>query len=204
MEHNMSKNAKKLLKDATWDLVLKHGFKATKVQDICKKAGVSKMTFYYYYENKYDIIEEVLMKFFNDAIESSKTIMNEDAPFRDKITKLVHWKADFVKTMSPEFVQELYSGGGKYVEIMKDVMQRTTALTYEFYSDGKAKGEINRTVDVNVLICWMNIVSDMIIEGKFNHLFDDPKEMNRQIRDLMLYGVLGNRDKEDYQDLTMF
>lgn len=200
----MAKNAKTLLKDATWSLVLKHGFKATKVQDICREAGVSKMTFYYYYTNKHEIVEDVITKFFDDTIESSKRIIEKDEPFHDKIMELVHWKADFVKTMSPEFVQELYLDGGKYVDIMKDIMQRATALTYEFYSDGKAKGEINRTVDVKVIMFWMNIVSDMIIEGKFNHLFDDPKEMNRQIRDLMLYGVLGNKDEEEYHDLTMF
>jgi AcrR family transcriptional regulator len=200
----MGKNAKQLLKDATWELVLNQGFKATKVQDICKEAGVSKMTFYYYYKNKHDIIEEVLLKFFDDAIDSSTAIMNKEVPFHDKIMELVHWKAEFVKSMSPKFVQELYVEGGKYVDLMKDVMQRTTRLTYEFYRDGKEKGEINRTVDVKVIMFWMNIVSDMIIEGKFNHLFDDPKEMNRQIRDLMLYGVLGNREEEDYHDLTMF
>ena len=200
----MAKDAKKLLKDATWELVLKQGFKATKVQDIGKNAGVSKMTFYYYYENKHDIIEEVLLRFFDNAIESSKEIMSKEIPFHDKIMELVHWKAEFVMTMSPEFVQELYIGGGKYIEIMKDVMQRTTALTFDFYKDGKEKGEINRTVDVKVIMFWMNIVSDMIIEGKFNDLFDDPKEMNRQIRDLMLYGVLGNREDEEYHDLTMF
>ena len=200
----MGKDAKKLLKDATWELVLKQGFKATKVQDICKEAGVSKMTFYYYYNNKHDIIEEVLLKFFDDAIESSKAIMSKDIPFHGKIMELVRWKAEFVMTMSPKFVQELYIGDGKYIEIMKDVMQRTTAMTFDFYKDGKEKGEINRTVDIKVIMFWMNTVSDMIIEGKFNHLFDDPKEMNRQIRDLILYGVLGNKDEEDYHDLTMF
>ena len=59
----MGKNAKKLLKDATLNLVMKKGFKATKVQDICAEAGVSKMTFYYYYSNKHEIVEEVITKY---------------------------------------------------------------------------------------------------------------------------------------------
>ena len=50
----MGKNAKKLLQDATWGLVLKKGFKAARVQEICELAGVSKMTFYYYYDNKHE------------------------------------------------------------------------------------------------------------------------------------------------------
>ncbi|MCK5816470.1 MAG: TetR/AcrR family transcriptional regulator [Candidatus Marinimicrobia bacterium] len=188
----MGKNAKEILKKATWDLVLKKGFKATKVQDICELAGVSKMTFYYYYDNKHEIIEEVLKEFFNDTIKSSEAIINQNIPFHDRIMNLVHWKAEFIKTMSPKFVQELYTSGGQYMELMKELMQKAQKLTYEFYQYGKDSGEINKSVDIPILMFWMNIISDMIIEGKFNHLFDDPKEMNKQIRDLMLYGVLGN------------
>ena len=187
----MAKDARKLLKDATWALVLKKGFKATKVQDVCTQAGLSKMTFYYYYKNKYELIEEILKNFFDDVIKSSQEIIDENIPFQDRVMKLIHWKADFVKTMSPEFVQELYTSG-QYLELMKSVMQRSQELVYSFYSHGKDQGEINESVDIPVLMSWMNIVSDMIIEGKFNHLFDDPNEMNKQIRDLMLYGILGN------------
>ena len=200
----MGKNAKKLLNMATWKLVLEKGFKATKVQDICKEAGVSKMTFYYYYENKQDIIAEVLQMFFDHAIHSTKSIIKKDLPFHEKIMELVEWKAEFVKSMSREFLNELYNGGGQYMNMMKDVMQETQTLMYNFYADGKSKGEINRTVDIQVIMFWMNIVSDMMIEGKFNHLFADPNEMYRQTRDLILYGVLGNREEGDYHDLTMF
>ena len=200
----MGKDAKKLLKDATWKLVRDRGFKATKVQDICQEAGVSKMTFYYYYKNKQEIIEDVLEEFFNRIIEQSEEMMKKDIPFKEKIMELVHWKADFVMTMSPTFVEELYISAGPYVELMRNVMIRVQKMTYDFYKEGKDKGEINRGVEVNVIVFWMNIVSDMIVEGKFNDLFDDPKEMNRQIRDLMLYGVLGNAEDEDYHDLTMF
>jgi len=191
----MSKNAKQLLRDAAWELVLKKGFKATKVQDICEHAELSKMTFYYYYNNKNELIEEILKDFFDGVILSSQEIIDRDIPFQDRIMELVKWKAEFVKTMSPEFVQELYTSGG-YLDLMKNVMQKSQELVYSFYTHGKQQGEINESVDIPVLMFWMNIVSDMIIEGKFNHLFDDPKEMNKQLRDLMLYGMLGNASKE--------
>jgi len=188
----MGKNAKEILKKVTWDLVLKKGFKATKVQDICEQADLSKMTFYYYYNNKNELIEEILKNFFDDVIRSSQEIIDQNIPFQDRIMKLIHWKAEFVKTMSPEFVQELYTSGGQYMELMKEVMQKSQELVYSFYTQGKLQGEINKSVDIPILMFWMNIISDMIIEGKFNHLFDDPNEMNKQIRDLMLYGMLGN------------
>ncbi|RKY56988.1 MAG: hypothetical protein DRP93_00155 [Candidatus Neomarinimicrobiota bacterium] len=188
----MGKNAKKLLKDASLELILKKGPKAVRVQEICKLAGVSKMSFYYYYDNKRHIIEDVIKGWLDQLLEESKQIMNCNIPFSEKIVELVEWKADFVKSMSQAFLQELYDSDGEYSYLVKDIMSETQKLTYMFFSSGKKQGELNKNVDVSTIMLWMNIISDMAIEGKFNQLFDDPKEMNKQIRNLMLYGVLGN------------
>lgn len=200
----MGKDAKRLLMNTTWQLVLKKGFKAVKVQEICAEAGVSKMTFYYYFDNKQQIIEVVLDEWLKGLLEDSKEIMSRDIPFRDRIIMLVEWKADFVKSMSPAFLKELYAPDGKYAILVKNLMEETQTLTYKFFTYGKEHGEINKNVDVKTIMMWMGVVSDMIIDGKFNHLFDDPAEMNKQIRELMLYGVMGSSDEENYSDLTMF
>ena len=151
------------------------------------------MTFYYYYKNKYEIFEDILTSWFDDLLNESKSIMtNEYLPFQERIMKLVEWKAHFVKTMSPAFLKELYAPDGKFMYLLKDVMQETQQLSYQFFALGKKQGALNPNVDIDTIMLWMNIVSDMIIEGKFTHLFNDPKEMNRQIRELMLYGLMGN------------
>ena len=189
----MAKNAKDVLKEVGLKLVLSKGFKAVKVQDICEKAELSKMTFYYYYKNKYEIFEDILTTWFDALLVESKNIMNNEfLPFYERVMNLVEWKARFVKTMSPAFLKELYAPDGKYMYLLKDLMLETQQLSYQFFSMGKEQGDLNPNVDINTIMLWMNVVSDMIIEGKFTPLFEDPKEMNEQIRELMLHGILGN------------
>ncbi|NEZ46817.1 TetR/AcrR family transcriptional regulator [Clostridium niameyense] len=58
---------KKLLKekrlfDAAYELFISKGINDTSIDDIVKKAGVAKGTFYLYFKNKYDIIDRIIIK----------------------------------------------------------------------------------------------------------------------------------------------
>lgn len=58
---------KKLLKEknlyeSAYELFITKGIKDTSIDDIVKKAGVAKGTFYLYFHNKYDIIDRIIIK----------------------------------------------------------------------------------------------------------------------------------------------
>ncbi|GAA0733232.1 TetR/AcrR family transcriptional regulator [Clostridium oceanicum] len=58
---------KKLLKEkrlyqAAYELFILKGINDTSIDDIVKKAGVAKGTFYLYFKNKYDIIDKIVIK----------------------------------------------------------------------------------------------------------------------------------------------
>jgi AcrR family transcriptional regulator len=60
-------SAKKMLKEkdlfeAAYDLFISKGFQNTAIDDIVKKAGVAKGTFYLYFKDKYDIIDRIILK----------------------------------------------------------------------------------------------------------------------------------------------
>lgn len=51
------------LMSAAQDLILEQGFAATTVDDICGKAGVTKGSFFHYFESKDDLAKQVLSRF---------------------------------------------------------------------------------------------------------------------------------------------
>ena len=53
------------IKDAFRELVVQSSFAKVKVADIIAKAGVSRMTFYRYYLDKFALLEEVCFDDFN-------------------------------------------------------------------------------------------------------------------------------------------
>ena len=67
---------KKMLKErdifeAAYDLFISKGFQNTAIDDIVKKAGVAKGTFYLYFRDKYDIIDRIILKKSSTIIKSA-------------------------------------------------------------------------------------------------------------------------------------
>ncbi|EJO5347694.1 TetR/AcrR family transcriptional regulator [Clostridium botulinum] len=75
---------KKLLKEknlyeSAYELFIEKGINYTSIDDIVKKAGVAKGTFYLYFKNKYDIIDKIIIKKSLCIIkEALKYTMNEN------------------------------------------------------------------------------------------------------------------------------
>ncbi|NLJ32034.1 MAG: TetR/AcrR family transcriptional regulator [Clostridiales bacterium] len=78
---------KKMLKenallDAAFDLFARIGVNGTTIDEIVKKAGVAKGTFYLYFKDKYDILDMVVVRkttaLLSDAIAAAKARAYED------------------------------------------------------------------------------------------------------------------------------
>lgn len=60
-------NAKTKLIEASYDLMLSKGYAATSVDDLCERAGVSKGSFYHFFETKEDLGLDLLDDFFQKS-----------------------------------------------------------------------------------------------------------------------------------------
>jgi len=70
----MKESTHQKLLDATRKLIWKQGVNKTTVDHICDEAGLSKMTFYRAYENKFDIFKEILDENYKDLGEAYERI----------------------------------------------------------------------------------------------------------------------------------
>ena len=62
------------LAQAAYELFMEKGIHETSINSIVKRAGVGKGTFYLYFENKYDILEKIIL-------DKTKTILSEAINF---------------------------------------------------------------------------------------------------------------------------
>ncbi len=63
------KNVRELIEASFEDLVCECGLPQVTVSDICKRAGVSRKTFYTHYVDKFDVLERVFRRDIYDAFE---------------------------------------------------------------------------------------------------------------------------------------
>ena len=68
-----SQKRKKII-DKAWELFAKNGYEETKIEDITRELGVSKGSFYTYFETKDELLYEILGKIKKKIVEALETI----------------------------------------------------------------------------------------------------------------------------------
>jgi TetR/AcrR family transcriptional repressor of nem operon len=73
---------KEKLCDAARRLMLEQGFPATSVEQICTAAGVTKGSFFHYFDSKEHIGKELLERFLAERLEENQILRQEPDPLR--------------------------------------------------------------------------------------------------------------------------
>ncbi len=93
-------NVKEKLLNAAFDSFLIKGYTATRVDEICKTAGVSKGSFFHYFKSKEDLAIAVLEDYFEKA--ASKFANGEYAEVTDPVERAFSF-IDFADSAAMEF-----------------------------------------------------------------------------------------------------
>ena len=85
------------------DLFWKYGFKRVTIEEICKEASVSKMTYYKFFPNKIELVKTIMDDILRVSMDKYKNIMASDIPYPEKVVALIHLKKDQIEHMSSEY-----------------------------------------------------------------------------------------------------
>ena len=67
------------------ELFWKHGITRVTVEEICKEANVSKMTFYRFFSNKTELGRTIIDNIMDESVEKYRSLMNEETfPLKKK------------------------------------------------------------------------------------------------------------------------
>ena len=86
----MKNNERKqeLLKIA-YNMFLMKGYDNTSIDDIINEAKIAKGTYYYYFESKEEILEEVINMMINDEVTSAKEILKMPISIPEKLVRII-------------------------------------------------------------------------------------------------------------------
>lgn len=78
------KRKKELIKKA-YELFVQKGYENTSVDDIVAHAKIAKGTYYYHFESKQQILEEVVNMMIDEGVERAKQVLDLDLPLEEKL-----------------------------------------------------------------------------------------------------------------------
>jgi len=120
------------------ELLEKQGYEKLKIEDICKKAGVSVGSFYNYFNSKNDILAEVYKRadhYFENEVKNNLTRVNS----LDKVIEFFDHYGKYNDLVGIDIMKQLYNSNNKIFPQKGRFMQ---TLLQEIILEGQNKNEI--------------------------------------------------------------
>ena len=115
------------------ELFWKYGVKRVTIEEICREAGVSKMTFYKFFPNKIELARTIFEGVFEKSLKRFKDTISSDMSFQDKVKEMIAMKMEGSKDISVEFLNDIYKnpelGLLAYAEKRQDNNKQKTQRT---------------------------------------------------------------------------
>jgi AcrR family transcriptional regulator len=174
-----------IIVDAARELFFKHGVKRVTVEEICRKAKVSKVTFYKYYNNKQDIAKYIGDELIKLGFDRFDEINGLDLSFPEKIDLMTEWRMEFFSQVSIEFIEEIIDLESVYAEMKQRYLENIKAA--------QEKGEIRKGVSVELIWLVTEKLNELVKEGSWKSIFSEYSQFQQQLRRIYFYGLLEDR-----------
>lgn len=172
------------------ELFWKHGIKRVSVEEICRTAGVSKMTFYRYYPNKKELAKEAISFILQNAMKDYRTLMAREIPFHEKMEELIRLKFEGVKEVSEELIQDIYLNADADLKAIYE--QEATKIMQEFVANlvvAQQKGEIRADIQPAFILYMMEKMRDPFFDEQLRSMYDSTADLAVELNRFFFYGL---------------
>jgi len=191
---NLSNPKRDLILETGKTLFWKFGYKRVTIEEICKEAGVSKMTYYKYFTNKIDLVKTIMDSILQVSLEKYKSIMASDLPYPEKVVDLIHLKKDQVEHMSSEFFKDyVQSGDPELISYLEQLSGESMQMFLDDFKKAQDNGDIRQDLKIEFIMYVMNHLIEMASEDALLNIYDQPQDLVMEITNFLFYGIL-NRD----------
>ncbi len=189
---NMESNPKRLQILKTGKILFwKFGIRRVTIAEICKEAGVSKMTYYKFFSNKTDLVKSIMDGIYNDSVKDYRSLMDSDLPFTEKVSRTIELKREGTKTISLEFFQDLVSHPEPELATYLDrIKNENVKMISDYFTIAQEKGDIRKDIKVDFIIYYMNHMLEMSHDENLVVLYDNPQDLIMELTKFLFYGVL--------------
>lgn len=138
-------NTKERLMEAAQELMLTKGYTATSVDDVCKAAGLTKGSFFHYFQGKEELGHELARAFndkaarqFGPRLAAVEDPLDRVYAYVDLRMEVAHWPGG-LRCMLGTFVQELFETHPTLRDTCHDCLVEHTAMIERDLALAKAR-----------------------------------------------------------------
>ena len=168
----------------------KYGFRRVTIDEICKEADVSKMTFYRCFENKTDLAVTIFDEVVRVSIEKFNEIIKADITPSEKLQQILVMKMEGTDEISREFMLDFYSSSDTG---LKDYVENATMMAWKEVIDGfryaQEMGWFRKDFKPEFLFYLSQKLVPMATDEELLKLYDKPQDLIMEFANFFTYGI---------------
>lgn len=172
------------------DLFARHGIRRISVEEICRTANVSKVTFYKYYPNKSALVKRILDDLIEYSISKFNEIKNQEISFEEKLRLIIQMKLEETAKFSEEFLNEIIQADPKLMEHFWLRAIETQQITMDFFKEAQTTGELRTDMNLDFLNFMLNHVQELIKDARLRKIIPSSLDLIRELINFWFYGIL--------------
>ncbi len=187
---NVSKKYLDLLSTGK-ELFKRFGIKRVTVEEICSEAGVSKMTFYKYFNNKDQLALAIFKPIIEKKTKEFTDLMDSNISFSMKVEQTIMMKMEEGENLSKEFLSEVYSGDSpELLAYLDKKTKENLELMENYYRKAQEKGDLRKDMKIEFLMYFIDHLFVMISDEKLSGMYDTGGELIYEMINFFFYGIL--------------
>lgn len=181
---------RELLLTTAEGLLRQYGIRRVRVEEICRRAGIGKATFYKHFPNRDTIALAVLDRITIRMRSRYEQELFGPKPFGERLQRMMSLKREGMDELGPALITDLVEDPPP--EILNWV-QREQAKSYEmgmrFLRDGQAAGAINPAFSPEYLLYLLDVAAGMFNDSRFKSLYPDMTTRGTMLNQFLLFGL---------------
>lgn len=205
-----AENTRNRILGASKDLFYTKGYSKVTMDDIAQKLAMSKKTLYRYFENKYDIISQIVQNFIDDLGNGVKEIVHDDSleyPF--KLKKMLNFVAVKLSGISVLLLEDMQTTLPELWHKLDQFKKESAFIRFnQLIEEGREKSMINQHINHRLIVAlYASAIHNLLNPDFIRQLPAEivkempaaPSDIFDNIINIIYEGILTEETKEKFR-----
>lgn len=177
------------------DLFWKYGIKRVSIEEICREAKVSKMTFYKFFPNKIALVHSILSEIYDESLNEFKDILASNIEFTEKMKQLFILKRKSAQGISIELLKDINQlQDDKLSLLIEEKGKESLNLFIDFLIESQKNKLMRSDIKIDFVLFQLNQMNLIFENPNLVNQYENPEELIMESMRFLFYG-LGVRDE---------
>lgn len=175
-----------------------HGIRRVSVEEICRQAQCSKVTFYKHFDNKLELALLILERNFHEMIEAQDAILkDEQLCFADKFHRMMRLDREQMQAMGSPLLEDIFSSELPEIQaFLQRLMDEHKERCAEFFRAGQAAGLFNPHVPIELFFYLQQQMMSLFQDPQLQAILPEPTQRTEAIADILTFGIMKPSETE--------